>query len=99
MCVDAYLNRNIQSMLDTSEFMIEDLYDESDLVRIKGNRYYYPKDIKYQGLQSLNCNLIYIDQDIPYKIFQDEYTFSTKAGVQEDIKYNAYIYQDRKDYG
>ena len=90
ICVDAYCNKQLQSMFDTSEFKVERVFDQSNLTRTANCRLYTPINCGKCNNEQSTTNLIYIDPEIPQKTFQDK-TFSTKAGMQEDLKYSAYF--------
>ena len=93
LCVDAYCNKQLQSMFDTSEFKVERIFNQSNVTRDNKCRHYFPSinndDYIANSEQSV-CNLIYIDPEIPQKIHQDK-GFSTKAGMQEDLRYSSYF--------
>ena len=91
--VDTQLNKQLQSMFDTSEFKIEKYYNcelKTDETR---RRYYSSKMHIENNAQSIN-NLLWIDEEVPQKIHQDK-GFSTKAGMQEDLRHSAFF--DKKD--
>ena len=90
ICVDAYCNKQLQSMFDTSEFKVEKVFDQSNLQRTSNCRLYSPTNYSHSNSEQSVTNLIYIDPEIPQKTFNDK-TFSTKAGMQEDLKYSAYF--------
>ena len=89
LCVDAYCNKKLQSMFDTSEFKLERIF-EQNLSRSNDRRHYYPENIKIQNTEQSTSSLLYIDPEIPQKIHEDK-GFSTKAGMQEDLRYSAYF--------
>ena len=89
LCVDAYCNKQLQSMFNTSEFNVKKIFSTS--LKHDGKlRHFYIGDINNSDGVSSTVSLIYIDPDIPQKIHKDK-GFSTKAGMQEDLRYNAYI--------
>lgn len=88
ICVDAYCNKQLQSMFDTSEFKVERMFDQTSIDHDSKCRHYWPKSIGQSGGEQSVTSLIYIDPEIPQKIHQDK-GFSTKAGMQEDLKYSA----------
>lgn len=117
LCVDAYLNKQLQSMFDTSEFKLEKVcrfeaqkdgtldtsikngsMPGSGTKRSSNYRHYWANIDNYNPTQfeSSNTNLIYIDPEIPQKIFND-YGFSTKAGMQEDLKYSGFFEKENKE--
>ena len=87
LCVDAYINKQIQSMFDTSEFKLEKVFKNN--ISRKDRHYHANISEINKGEQSFS-NLIYIDPEIPQKTYNN-YSFSTKAGMQEDLKYCGYF--------
>lgn len=103
LCVDAYLNKKLQSMFDSSEFKVEKVFsfgkdNKGQLIKSQKNRHYWinTNAMYYSEGESANANLLYIDPEIPQKIFND-YGFSTKAGMQEDIKYLGFFEKEDKE--
>lgn len=91
LCVDAYVNKPLQSLFNSSAFKVvrDHKFDES-LGSIR-TRMYFPKE-KTESEETDNLKieksgveLLYIDPDIPQRIL-DDYVFSTKAGLQEELK-------------
>ena len=89
LCVDAYCDKKLQSMFDTSEFKLEQVFSYSDVSNAEKKRHYYPFN-QSPARGSTVSSLVYIDPEIPQKVHNDK-GFSTKAGMQEDLKYSAYI--------
>ena len=104
LCVDAYLSKQLQSMFDTSEFKIEKVCRFSERNKEDGkllnNGLDVSKDLRHYWhvsdnaeathFESSHTNLLYIDTEIPQKVFDDK-GFSTKAGMQEDLQYLGYF--------
>lgn len=88
LCVDAYVNKQLQSMFDTSEFKLEKIFTPEKLENRKFRHYYQSGKINVDNREQSFASLIYIDPEIPQKIHKDK-GFSTKAGMQEDLKYSA----------
>ena len=88
ICLDADVDMKLGSMFDTSEFVVEKIY-KCNINKSGNYRRYYSDISEYTPSQHVS-NLVYIQPGVPQKIFKD-YGFSTKAGMQEDLKYNAYF--------
>lgn len=110
LCVDAYLNKRLQTMFDTSEFKVDSVFKFGQDYDADGNngvtgvkkdskwrRFWINTDkTNYNKLARYIANLIYIDPEVPQKIFND-FGFSTKAGMQEDLKYSAFFAKENKE--
>lgn len=89
LSVDAMVNKQLQSILDNSEFSLERYYTTSELGSsnsLLGQRSYYTKDYQksnYTGYTKGKC--VFVDMDIPLKYY-DSYGYSTRAGSSEDCK-------------
>lgn len=88
LSVDVSNNRNLQSFFDTSEFVLEKVL-KFDGQKVHNRSFIMTKPSYADSITNVT-NLLYVDQDVPQKIYQDM-GFSTKAGLQEDLKYNAYF--------
>lgn len=97
LCVDSILNKKTQSLLNTSEFRLERILSPKDDDGYANNstsgntRHYTAPELKVSNPLGRNiASLLYIEEEIPQKIHQDN-GFSTKAGMQEDLKYSSYF--------
>lgn len=86
LCIDSYVDKQLQSLFNGSEFnLIRKTEFEDSLKNIK-TRIYYPNYKTQSGTDSEQVKgLIYVDSEVPQRIL-DDYAFSTKAGMQEDLK-------------
>lgn len=86
LCVDSYVDRQIQSLFNSSDFYLEPV-KKFDVKTGDFNNYYYTAvNIEEEPSQyKNNVNLLYIDTEVPQKIYND-YGFSTKVGMQEDLR-------------
>lgn len=85
LCVDAYVNKQLQSLFNTSQFKISKAVQFNNDLNSFNTRIYYPEFQSYTDNVEFNMNLLYIEQEVPQKIFNN-YGYSTKAGMQEDLK-------------
>lgn len=90
LSVDSYLNRGLQSFFDTSEFVLEKIIKYTNQEKINNGKHYCMTESEYGNGYTTTTNLVYVDQEVPQKIYQDM-GFSTKAGMQEDLRYNSYF--------
>lgn len=99
LCVDAYVSKQLQSMFDTSEFKVEKIYRFGSLgednkrmndgLKVSSDHRHYWHDSDKGDATSFvssHTNLLYIDQEVPQKLFDDK-GFSTKTGMQEDLQH------------
>lgn len=98
LCVDAMVNKQLQSIFDNSEFTLNadylfDLKKESTFER----SYYiqYREDQVAPNVNNIQSKLIYVPSDTPLK-YVDDYGFSTRAGSAEDVK--DFRFFDSKNY-
>ena len=110
LCVDAYLDKKLQGIFDTSEFKLEKIITPprrnddgsypSSIKRDTRYRHYFVDTDKspiFGSNERTTANLIYIDPEIPQKVYKDM-GFSTKAGMSEDIRYCGFIeHEDHND--
>jgi hypothetical protein len=95
LCLDACVVPTLQSILDGSDFTLQQIYKQGKLNN--NNRHFttsfedseIPKDIYYKA-QS-----IYISSDVPSVVVND-YCFSTKVGAEEDVKQFGFF--GKRDY-
>jgi hypothetical protein len=82
--VDAITNKQLQSLFDNSEFILEKAYKSGI---DNDSRYYYVNNLEFKNPNSLSTKTkcVYIDTDIPLKYY-DNYGFSTRVGSSEDCK-------------
>lgn len=90
LCLDAMVNRQIQSMLDNSEFLLTKEFDFQLDQTSSFERTYQiktPENTNNWNKNILNTQskLIYVPADTPLK-YVDDYGFSTRAGSSEDVK-------------
>jgi hypothetical protein len=87
LSVDAITNKQLQSVFDNSEFILEKNYKVNTLNKDNNKRYYYIDNINYPSdkgnISKAKC--VYIDTDIPLKYY-DSCGFSTRVGSSEDCK-------------
>lgn len=85
LCIDSYVDKQLQSLFNGSNFkLVLDTKFKNNLNSFKTRIFYPEYDSNNKNTES-NSELIYIDSEIPQRIL-DDYGFSTKAGMQEDIK-------------
>lgn len=84
LSVEANTTHSIQSMLDGSEYVLQELYKEGDL---KQDGRMFSVDYANKDLPNLDYKgtAIYVGSDIPMKYVND-FGYSTRAGSQEDVK-------------
>lgn len=82
--VDAITNKQLQSLFDNSEFILEKAYKSGI---DNDSRYYYVNNLEFKNPNSLSTKTkcVYIDTDIPLKYY-DNYGFSTRVGSSEGCK-------------
>lgn len=82
--VDAITNKQLQSLFDNSEFILEKAYKSGI---DNDSRYYYVNNLEFKNpnSSSTKTKCVYIDTDIPLKYY-DNYGFSTRVGSSEDCK-------------
>lgn len=89
LCLDANVNKQIQSMLDNSEFLLTKEYQfnlTKNSTFERAHSIKIPSEDNWEkGISNTQSKLIYIDTDIPLK-YVDDYGFSTRAGSAEDVK-------------
>ena len=91
ICVDAFVNKQLQSMFNSEEFKLDREVVFKDTLN-KKQRLFSPifeDDYDREDNTSFwesTANLIYVDQEIPQRSHND-YGFSTKAGLQEELKH------------
>lgn len=94
LCVDAYLNKGIQSLLDGSTFKL-----------VKVGDYTIPKlsNDRYNKVNIISCDptvieaqLIYVPEETSSRMFNSN-VFSTKAGSAEDLKSTKNLSWDSSD--
>lgn len=84
LCLDAIVNKQLQSMFDNSEFLLEEEH-RFNLFRNGMIRSYYANpSIMDSGNKTLS-KLIYIQTDIPLR-YLDDYGYSTRCGSSEEAK-------------
>lgn len=86
LCMDACVSPITQSILDGSDFVLQQLYRLGDLNEIK-DRHYEVK-FKYKEISKnalYNSQAVFVNSDVPAKIVND-FSFCTRAGSEEDIK-------------
>lgn len=87
LSVDAITNKQLQSIFDNSEFILEKNYKVNTLNKDNNKRYYYVDNINYPSdkgnISKAKC--VYVDTDVPLKYY-DSYGFSTRVGSSEDCK-------------
>ena len=84
LCLDASVNKQLQSILDNSEFVLT----ESFKTELKlSSRHYYVDTITYDQASSGNVisKLIFIPPDTPLK-YTEGNGYCTRAGTPEDVK-------------
>jgi hypothetical protein len=84
LCLDASVNKQLQSILDNSEFVLtESFKTELEL----SSRHYYVDTITYDQASSGNVisKLIFIPPDTPLK-YTEGNGYCTRAGTPEDVK-------------
>ena len=85
LCIDAYVNKSVQSLLNGSVFKLKGQHQFKEKLNNFNTRIYYPENQTESTLKEYNTELIYIDSEVPQRIL-DDYAFSTKAGMQEDLR-------------
>lgn len=81
ICVDAILNRSIQSLLDGSQFTLVKTHSYN--IDSTG-RIHYAKLSKIDDFTTINCKLIYVPENSSSRIY-NKYIFSTQAGSAEEL--------------
>lgn len=100
LCVDAYVDRQLQSIFNSSDFklVLKDGFKKN--LDTYNKRIYIPEYDDSIKPEELTGDLLYIDSEIPQRIYND-ITFCTKAGVQEELKqvicFDEHV-QDKKDF-
>lgn len=95
LCLDAKVDKQLQSLFNTSNFRlrVNQLFEETLETSNNSRRRYLPKALSKSAAETEltkiqytpNVNLLYINEEIPQKIYNDK-IYSTKAGVQEELK-------------
>lgn len=85
LCLDSYVNKQLQSLFDGSEFRISMSTEFENELKTTKTRIYYPKYKSNAQNETSVTKLVYVDSEIPSRII-DNYSYSTKAGSQEEIK-------------
>lgn len=85
LCVDAYVDKQLQSLFNGSEFKVSLVTKFSDDLETTKTRIYYPRFEENRSGEETVKKLVYVDSEISNRIV-DNYSYSTKAGVQEEIK-------------
>jgi hypothetical protein len=96
LSLDVCVNPVLQSMFDGSEYVLDRVYNESGKYSRKDRHI----SINFEGpLASSNLSIkagsIFVNTDVPIKVVND-YSFSTRAGAQEDVKQFGFF--GKKDY-
>lgn len=85
ICIDAYVDPQLQSLFNSTDFYLVKK-DKFDIANYTPQNYYYARHSEVEKTDYINnCNLLYIPSEVPQKIHND-YGFSTKAGMQEDLR-------------
>lgn len=87
LSTDAMVNKQLQSMFDNSEFLLEEYYSFGLKQKKEFKRSYFINDSINKPLlkNKILSKLVYIPTDVPLK-YLDDYGYSSKAGSSEDIK-------------
>ncbi len=86
LCLDACVSPILQSTIDGSDFTLQPIYENGNL--IKNDRHF---QVEYKNNNigtndgSVKSQLIFVNSDVPSKVIND-LCFSTRAGSEEDIK-------------
>lgn len=98
LCVDAMVNKQLQSIFDNSEFTLnaDYLFELKKETAFERSYYMSYKDTQETpNVNNIQSKLIYVPADTPLK-YVDDYGFSTRAGSAEDVK--DFRFFDSKDY-
>lgn len=94
LCLDAIVNKQLQSLFDNSKFLLLDTGSSNSKVTYKSinSRYYYSKNEQINNINSnvSKVNCIYIATDLPLK-YINSYGYSTRVGSAEDAKQIGFI--------
>lgn len=87
ICMDAIVNKQLQSMLDNSEYLLEEQNNFNLGQSTTFTRSYFqdPSNVEEQTRNKILSKLVYIPTDIPLK-YLDDYGYSTRVGSSEDVK-------------
>lgn len=98
LCLDANVTPAIQSMLDGSTYVLEQISDNiSSPSRI--GRHYYINNVDHYAsddLKTTKAQAIFVNSDTPLK-WVHEHGFSTRAGSMSDVK--TFSFFGEKEYG
>lgn len=96
LCTDAMVNKQLQSMFDNSEFLLEESHSFGITQKESFPRAYYLNDnVVTDSSNKILSKLVYIPTDIPLK-YLDDYGYSTRVGSSEDAK--DFRFFESKDY-
>lgn len=87
LSVDAMVNKQLQSMFDNSEFLLEEKQSFDLDQKSSFGRYYFIKcnSNKENEKNQILSKLIYVPSDTPLK-YVDDFGYSTRAGSSENAK-------------
>lgn len=88
LCVDAYVDPQLSALFNSSSFKLIKDYEFDKTLNNFRTRIYFAKkndDIEQVKNEQSGVALLYMDPEVPQRIL-DDYLFSTKAGVQEELK-------------
>ena len=85
LCLDAAVNKTLQSLFDGSDFMLQPTGISEGTVNRK-NRHYWLSDLSQSTENRIHINspVVFVNSDVPYK-YINGFSFSTRCGSGEDV--------------
>lgn len=84
LCMDACVSPLLQSMLDGSEHILKQTFNEYTLEQ-NADRHYFANFSNTLANKEYRAQSIFVNSDVPAKVINN-FCFSTRAGSEEDIK-------------
>lgn len=84
LCLDACVSPTLQSILDGSDFILQESHNNGHLKK-EGRHFHVIFDDNVPNNDYVKSQIIFVNSDVPSKVVND-LCFSTRVGSEEDIK-------------